>query len=108
MTQTSTGSVTVAFTVAVYSSSVVKRLGKRDVAAVTPIVNVAVPVNQPNTLGPKITTFSKVALSSAGTKAGYTLYSGTVTAAAWTAGAISISIVNSAGSEIDVLMVGGT
>ena len=89
------GAVTVNFQVAQYGSTA------------SPSVTVAVPVNQPNTQSPKVVSFPKTKMTLTSIIGNYALFTGTVTTSAWTAGAISISILNSAGAEVDVLMVDG-
>ncbi|KAF4634323.1 hypothetical protein G7Y89_g3787 [Cudoniella acicularis] len=87
------GTVTVSFTVAVLNSST------------APIVKVSIPVVQPNTFGPLVEIFNNVAVTAAGTKAGYSLFTGSVSAGVWTHGTTEVAIVNGSGNELDVLMV---
>ncbi|KAH8667467.1 hypothetical protein BGZ60DRAFT_50502 [Tricladium varicosporioides] len=96
------GTVTVQFTVAILDGATT-RLFRR--AAAAPNVRVAIPVSQPNTQGPLIKTFSNVAITSAGSKAGYSLFSGSVSASEWTHGTVEVAILSDAGKEVDVLMV---
>jgi hypothetical protein len=90
------------FTVAASSPSYAKRLFSR---GSVPTVNVQAPVGQTGTLGPAITTFSNVAVSKVGSKAGYTLWSGLVDIGTTATGPASVAVLDSKGKEIDILFV---
>lgn len=95
--KTSATITTLNFTVATRSAS--SRLGKRSAA---PIVEVKVPVGQQGTLGPAIKTFSGVAVSNVGSKAGYELWAGSVDVGALATGPLSVAVLDGEGVEIDV------
>lgn len=67
-----------------------------------PNVKIQAPVGQQGTLGPAIKTFGDVAVSSAGKKAGYELWDGSVYVGSLATGALSIAVLDERGNEIDV------
>jgi hypothetical protein len=92
MTSVLTDSTTkIAFTVAVIGSD-----------SPAPIVEIKAPVGQLGTLGPAIQTSSNVAVSQAGKKAGYQLWSGAVDLGTVATGPIQVAILGSKGQEIDI------
>ena len=94
---------TVSFSVAtrqVSGAYVMRRDGGK-----APNVKVQAPVAQDGTLGPAIQTFDNVAFTSAGQKAGYDVWEGSVTVDDWTLGPISVSVLDERGVEVDVVMV---
>jgi len=84
-------STSVQFTVAVLSNRV-------------PSVTISAPIPQMGTLGPAIATFDNVAVTKAGTKAGYNLWHGSVDIGALTTGAVTVEIVQ-AGKAIDTVLI---
>ncbi|KAF8850584.1 heme peroxidase [Acephala macrosclerotiorum] len=99
---TSETTTLVNFTVAISSQSYQKRLFSR---GSTPTVSVQAPVGQMGTLGPAISTFSNVAMSEVGSKAGYTLWSGSVNIGTNSTGPMSVAVLDSKGDELDILFV---
>ena len=69
-----------------------------------PNVKVEAPIAQLGTLGPAIETLDDVALASAGQKAGYEVWNGSVIVDGWTLGPISVSVLDGKGGEVDVVM----
>ncbi len=67
-----------------------------------PNVKIQAPVGQQGTLGPAIKTFSDVAVRSAGKKAGYELWEGSIDIGSLATGALSIAVLDERGNEIDV------
>lgn len=101
---TSANTTVVNFAVAVSSSSksYIKRLSQRDS---TPTVSVQAPKGQMGTLGPAISTFSNIALSSVGSKAGFRLWTGSVDVGTNVTGAVSIAVLDSKRTELDIFFV---
>lgn len=71
----------------------------------SPIVNLQAPVAQMGTLGPAISKFSNIAISNIGSRAGYTLWSGSVDVGTGLTGPVSIALLDNNGDEIDLVFV---
>jgi hypothetical protein len=97
-TVSSTTTTALNFTIATKSSGG-WRLGRR---STTPTVKVQVPVGQQGTLGPAIKMFDSVAVTTAGNKAGYELWAGAVDVGALRTGALSVTILDEEGKDVDV------
>lgn len=69
---------------------------------IAPIVELKAPVGQQGTLAPIVKKFGKVAVTYAGTKAGYQLWSGTVDFGAAVTGPIQVAVLGLRGEEIDI------
>jgi len=57
------------------------------------------------TLGPAISTFSNIALSNVGSKAGFRLWTGSVDVGSNVTGAVSVAVLDSKGAELDIIFV---